>query len=1348
MKKRNIIIIALTALCLLFASCNMDQVDPNATGSLSVKVSDGGSRGANPNISMDVSSYDILAEGPDKAVVTKNDIEKANSSNIVLDGLKAGNWTITVTAKNAQKQAIGGGSATVNIKPSETATCTIIIKEYEGTGSFTLMLTGLNTSTGNYTIQILDSSDNNVASKEEKAIEGELSVTFDSLKNGFYTVKVTCPSDSNLPSGFVDTFRIVKDGDTNLRYTVSTDGTAIKIEEVITKTPKIDLKPTYSSGKFAVNESIVATATVTNVVENATYTWYLDGEALTGAGVTASNLSYKHNLEKGTHLLTYQVKVASENLVWSETKVITIIDAIIQPTINNSKYSEYSFPYNGAATFDGFTISNQNQIDNNWEYQWYIGDQPLRGQTQYDQVSISAPNNYAVGTYKLILKGIYIGERTYNLTSFDLLCYPSIRIESVPENIYTGERITLKATANPSLGKDYIAKWYVGDTLLGEGLELTTEKIKEIGTTTITVKITKDGKVFDKETRNITVKEVPKLAIRHNNAVVKEAVVYRNDVYSQSNSNSTFRNNFSVVREEGATYKWYLNDKEVYLGSNNDGDEVHLNVDDYAIGEKLSLYVVSKTGMSDQKSQPITLIVDEDPYIKSASQATIYSKEPTEIKFELVDNTNKVSGKPSWNLSFESYYESYKKYVSEPVVSADGMSATVTINPPEKYDGSSLRFNFSLNAQYTNTSGSNEKLSSSSMSVYINYSSGSHSGGGSYTPKNASLIIDNRVMTPGTATINATLENINAISYHGPSYNSGTILWRLNNGEWSTEEEVTKNDVIKSFDISTLQEGTYKIEVEYRGYPSRYGNGEYDSYFFATFFEVTNAQIEFDKAYFREIYDSANSSIGYEVIVIDTTKNVSEKNTVLFTVSENENSYDVTTVTGTASVDTKGFKELTSKNKGNSYIGNWKLPTITPENGLLNNYLDMFANNTSMFSPYWTKLVELTDKQKNSVDAYLAIDDALLTVFADVKLAVTGFDGAVALPATFNPQGEMTYNYEYVEDEVKIDKNALGLSFRPSKDGSILLLTAYIPKGDKAEKLLLPLIRESAGKSIAAKKGFGSDKAITLGAELPQLKTIAEALETEGNGDFFFDTLFGFRYGQAGSKKNYGGMWVLDTASAKKLPEGTPTNWVTMGNSINAFTSDGMSYDISRDLGYGEYDYSTIGTSLSIYDMNTGSSSKYKKLEFSNVEATENKVTFDVKVAQEGTVFKEYTGITLTRSNKNAGEVFQYMIDASNMEPLNDLQIIFKADGILNFYMPMGYGREMQMDVGTYTVNGNTITAVVDIFDLMYGSNVDNGSLVPDGLKVAITLSYNPSTGKVTFLDLPKKNTSVTFTIK
>ena len=106
------------------------------------------------------------------------------------------------------------------------------------------------------------------------------------------------------------------------------------------------------------------------------------------------------------------------------------------------------------------------------------------------------------------------------------------------------------------------------------------------------------------------------------------------------------------------------------------------------------------------------------------------------------------------------------------------------------------------------------------------------------------------------------------------------------------------------------------------------------------------------------------------------------------------------------------------------------------------------------------------------------------------------------------------------------------------------------------------------------------------------------------------------------------------------------------------------------------------------------------------------------------------------------------MIDASNMEPLNDLQIIFKADGILNFYMPMGYGREMQMDVGTYTVNGNTITAVVDIFDLMYGSNVDNGSLVPDGLKVAITLSYNPSTGKVTFLDLPKKNTSVTFTIK
>lgn len=1320
MNKRNLIIASIAALCLIFAGCTMDQTTPDAKGSLTVRAGYAeGSRGSDPGISMETTYYTIKGVGPNDSF---GELEvPVSSPTVTIDELTAGEWTVTATAFNSDGNAIGGGEAKVTVTPGTNTTCRITVAEYEGDGTFTLMLSGLNEAKGNYTIEVFDSTgQNKIHEKTKTAINGNISVTIEKIENGFYNVVVTPPADSNLPE-FIRAFRIVKGYDTTVRYAVAADG-QIEIENIITTTPNIEIVLDYKT--IPVNENIRATANVSNLPDDAVTTWYLGANEIGNE----SRLDYQHSLSAGTsRILTYEVRIPSKNLVWNESVVINIIAEIIQPrfTVNTS---DLSFAYGQQKTI-AFQMANSSNVDvNNWTYKWYIDDVELDGQSDYASVTVNTAGDIAVGTHKLELKGTYSGERTYSLYSSNVTCYPSITTEtSVIQNIYEYQRINLKATVTPELGNLKV-KWIFTpassgySTTISYGVETVTTSIGEEGE--IKAQIVNDADTVFATSAPISVLDVspaPDLAIRWNGAIATEAVVYR----QEGDYNSYYLNSFNVVSTSGATYKWYVNGIEVNTDDYNTSS-LYLNVNSFKVGDVLELQVGMLTdGVEEIFSEPITLTVDEMPYL-SSSVTYIYSAGPTDIEVRLIDNTGKVSSISEWSISPNGNEE----WFGDTVASEDGKTLTVKVNPPVTPPYSYYNFSFYTYVTYVDAKGI-EHSDNVHTNLVLAYGENSHSSSGPL------LALDNRLLNSGSSTpttgITASLSDL-------PRYSSApaVLTWYLNDAVLETFEDFTGTSSVQIIDVSGLEAGVHYVRAEY--VPD-----EYNHYYFSTYFIITDEPIDVDKVYYKQIFNVGETDeVGYEVIVVDEEHGLYEKSVVLYSSSDTEDNFTVkTTGDNTSALNIEGYKEISGIQGLSDYSGEWKMPNITADNGFVNKILDRFVNNMQMMTPYFGSLVELASGQDNSVDAYFTIDESFLTVFADIQLSATGLDGGVVLPAVFNPQAEATFEYTYVEDEVVLDGNALGLSFRPSSDGSVLVLTAYIPMGNSAEKIVLPLERVSEVKTLPRAKGFIEEKSIRLGDELPQIAKAVNAVEKMN--DFIMDTLYAYPYGTGEDVQNYGGEWVLDQQSLDKLPAGVPSTWVASAGSVIGFDSDGKRYIISRYSGSGGFDTSIIGESLSV----DGGIDYYSKdLIFSVNSITESSISFDLKAASNNAPYTVYEGLTLNKSSKTGGELIQDMI-TNNVPYLEDAKVTFKTDGTVSFSMDVRYGSGIDLEVGTYSLNSdNTITIVVNMIDLMLKSGMPDTMGIPNSSAIAITLSYDAGTGKITVLELPKANDSVTLTLK
>ena len=269
-KFRLIIVIMLVLFTAL--SCNSNNAP--SVGGIRISISNGISRGIEPSISLDVTSYALTLAGPNGQQYGDY-ISAANSSYTKTD-LLPGEWRVKAVARNSSDQEIGICETTVTVLPGETTAVTMNVTEFEGNGTFTVSLTAPSSL---YIANIYSVVWNELVGYPGSGgqmilqEDGTYKSSF-TLPNGYYLFKITCNDNSiTLPDPVA--FRIVKGDSISASLTAeSKNGSlSVTIDDKISATPILTIDLTETD--VAKEESV--TASVSASEGSYIYQWFVDG---------------------------------------------------------------------------------------------------------------------------------------------------------------------------------------------------------------------------------------------------------------------------------------------------------------------------------------------------------------------------------------------------------------------------------------------------------------------------------------------------------------------------------------------------------------------------------------------------------------------------------------------------------------------------------------------------------------------------------------------------------------------------------------------------------------------------------------------------------------------------------------------------------------------------------------------------------------------------------------------------------------------------------------------------------------------------------------------------------------
>ena len=338
MRRLFVLLLVVAALICVIGCSNEGAVQ---MGTLNIEIDSSISRGIEP-IPMDIKSYNVTVtnkQSQEEAFSSKADKHEKYSIS-----LPVGTYVIKVEALNKAGEIIGEGSfdeCKVEAK-SKYETVTIMIKEYEGKGTFKIAIA----ANPDYTLQyeIKDAEGKTVKDDEDKLVKGDLSydeskglysVTLE-LKNGFYEFTITDKREDEVEYVLKnDTVRIVtgRIASYEAEFLIRTDGTVIIEKGGVSGTPRISLElksEVLSTATLKAEESLTVKAEVENIMSGYSYWWTVDGVM---HGMKMTDLSKgielvlgKDEVEKldpGSH--TVALFVQREGVVWSEFKSFTVL---------------------------------------------------------------------------------------------------------------------------------------------------------------------------------------------------------------------------------------------------------------------------------------------------------------------------------------------------------------------------------------------------------------------------------------------------------------------------------------------------------------------------------------------------------------------------------------------------------------------------------------------------------------------------------------------------------------------------------------------------------------------------------------------------------------------------------------------------------------------------------------------------------------------------------------------------------------------------------------------------------------------------------------------------------------
>ncbi|TVR53591.1 MAG: hypothetical protein EA426_17790 [Spirochaetaceae bacterium] len=235
-----------------------------------------------PETAMDVAEYRITGVGPDAA-----EFEATTSGETVeIENLRVGEWTLDVSAFNADMIEIGYGRSTVLIRRGETASIGVALRPLVGTGSLSLSVTwpAGEIADGNVVAALTPFGGD--AQQLEFTASGDASATYHAaeIAAGYYSMVLQLRDGETVVAGAVETVRVVHGAETSGVFDFADLNHPTGDIEIIVVLDMAEPLTAVISGAADVlpyGDTMTALATVENAGSaEVFYAWYLNGAGI------------------------------------------------------------------------------------------------------------------------------------------------------------------------------------------------------------------------------------------------------------------------------------------------------------------------------------------------------------------------------------------------------------------------------------------------------------------------------------------------------------------------------------------------------------------------------------------------------------------------------------------------------------------------------------------------------------------------------------------------------------------------------------------------------------------------------------------------------------------------------------------------------------------------------------------------------------------------------------------------------------------------------------------------------------------------------------------------------------
>ncbi len=294
-------------------------------GTLELTIAGNTAKTLLPGIDMNIASYQIQGTGPNGATFSLSTTQTSNE----VTGLVEGTWNVAVGALNAAGQNIGIGSSSITLTSTDTVSLSITVTPIQGNGTLSLTTTwpASQVAAASLTASLLPPAGSAIPLNYTVG-SGTASVADSSIPSGYYTLSQTLFNSGVVVMGAVEVVRIVAGQTTSGTFDFSNanavDPTiSVNITPAMNEPLPITLSGATASLTFGTNMTV--TPTVAGYSGNATYVYYLNGQAKASTTSASPSWTFGSDLAPGSYRLDVTVFSADGLQAGSATADFTVV---------------------------------------------------------------------------------------------------------------------------------------------------------------------------------------------------------------------------------------------------------------------------------------------------------------------------------------------------------------------------------------------------------------------------------------------------------------------------------------------------------------------------------------------------------------------------------------------------------------------------------------------------------------------------------------------------------------------------------------------------------------------------------------------------------------------------------------------------------------------------------------------------------------------------------------------------------------------------------------------------------------------------------------------------------------